>query len=194
MSSTLTLDLNRLTALDQIFAALNAGRHLNRLHDLALWTELERERDAYELLFARLGYQLRIDERGFAWFHFEDSSSAMSKATRHLALLLLLLFEHQADAGRQLGRFPDWRIDRALLLELIDKHTLLLEAEALADPESLMGILRSAGNYGFAVADGNAWRLLPSVYRYLDRFEALTRKPPSDEVDADEPDDLGDAE
>ena len=179
MSAALNLNLERLGALAELFAALNAGRHLNRLHDLALWTELERERDAYELLFARLGFDLRIDDRGFAWFHFEDSSSAMSKATRHLALLLLLIFEHQADAGRHLGRFGDWRIDRALLTELIEKHQLLLEAEALADPDALMAIMRSAANYGFAEADGQAWRLLPSVYRYLDRFEALTR---SDDV------------
>jgi hypothetical protein len=175
MNVVSNVNLERLGALAELFAALNAGRHLNRLHDIALWTELERERDGYELLFARLGFELRIDDRGFAWFHFEDSSSAMSKATRHLALLLLLIFEHQADAGRHLGRFADWRIDRALLSELIDEHQLLLEAEALADPEALMAIMRSAVNYGFAEADGQAWRLLPAVYRYLDRFEALTR-------------------
>ncbi|MGE4070993.1 MAG: hypothetical protein AB7E72_07445 [Lysobacterales bacterium] len=171
----MNVNLDKLGALAELFAALNAGRHLNRLHDMALWSELERERDAYELLFARLGFDLRIDDRGFAWFHFDDSSSAMSKATRHLALLLLLIFEHQADAGRHLGRFADWRIDRALLTELIEKHQLLLEAEALADPELLAVIMRSAVNYGFAEAEGQAWRLLPSVYRYLDRFEALAR-------------------
>ncbi len=185
MSPAVNVNLDKLGALAELFAALNAGRHLNRLHDMALWSELERERDAYELLFARLGFDLRIDDRGFAWFHFDDSSSAMSKATRHLALLLLLIFEHQADAGRHLGRFADWRIDRALLTELIEKHQLLLEAEALADPEALMAIMRSAGNYGFAEADGQAWRLLPSVYRYLDRFEALTRDDQSSSNEAD---------
>jgi hypothetical protein len=192
MSGTLTLNLDRLGALAELFATLNAGRHLNRLHDLALWSELERERDAYELLFARMGFDLRIDERGFAWFHFEDSSSAMSKATRHLALLLLLIFEFQADAGRHLGRFADWRIDRALLAELIDKHRLLLEAEALADPEVLSAVMRSAANYGFAEADGSAWRLLPAVFRYLDRFEALTRSENDAPAETEDAADVGD--
>lgn len=189
MTVSTNLDLARLGALADVFAALNAGRHLNRLSDITLWGELERERDTYERLFTALGYSLRIDERGFAWFHSDDSSNAMSKATRQLALLFLLIFECQADAGRHLGRFHEWRIDRALLAELIDKHRLLLEAETLADPEQLAGLLKTASNYGFAEADGNAWRLLPAVYRYLDRFEALTRVESADEGDANSAED-----
>lgn len=185
MSPSLVIDLTKLTLLSELFSALNAGRHLNRLLDVKLWTELDRERDAYERLFAALGYALRIDERGFAWFHVEDPTNAVSKTTRQLALLFLLLFEFQADAGRHLGRFTDWRIDGALLGELVEQHRLLLEAEELADREKLSGLLRTAANFGFAEADGAAWRLLPAVFRYLDRFEELTRIAPAEASDTD---------
>ena len=175
------IDLSKLPHLSEMFAALNSGRHLNRLTDVKLWTELEREREAFELLFAKLGYALRIDERGFAWFQVEEATSSVSRTTRQLALLFLLVFEVQADAGRHLGRFTDWRIDIGFLNELIEKHRPVLEAEGLADRDQLSTLLRAAVNYGFAEADGNAWRLLLPVCRYLDRFEQLTRVEVSDE-------------
>lgn len=176
MSGTHTIDLDRLPALTELFALFNAGRQLNRLRDIALWSELERERASYMLLFERMGYTLRIDERGFAWFHFEDGSSSLSKASRQIALFCLLLFEHQADSGRQLARFTEWRIDRSLLAVLVDSHAQLLEAEALAEVESLAGILKTASAYGFAEVDGHGWRLLPAVHRYLDIFEELVAR------------------
>lgn len=97
----------------------------------------------------------------------------MSKSTRQLALLFMLIFEQQADAGQHLGRFVDWRIDRALLTGLLDKNRTLLDAEGLAELEPLQQLLDTAVRYGFADAAGGAWRLLPAVFRYLDRFEEL---------------------
>jgi len=185
MNTNHNIDLTKLTQLSELFSALNAGRHLNRLVDIRLWTELDRERDAYARLFAGLGYALRIDERGFAWFQVEDATTTVSKTTRQLALLFLLLFEFQADAGRHLGRFNDWRIDAAMLAELVEQHRLLLEAEGLADRDQLSGLLRTAANFGFAEADGAAWRLLPAVFRYLDRFEELMRVAPAEESETD---------
>lgn len=173
MNMTTPLYLHKLPLLSEVFGFFNSGKHMNRMMDHRLWAELDRERDAYELLFKSLGYTLRIDDRGFAWFHFDDASSNVSKTTRQLALLFMLLFEFQADMGLHLGRFTDWLIDDALLDAILEKNRLLLEAESLADRDLLQQLLRAAGNYGFASAEGNTWRILPSVFRYLDRFEEL---------------------
>lgn len=152
---------------------LNAGRHVNRLSEPVLWAELEREAAQYERLFGALGYELRIDGRGYAWFQTGEASGTVSKSTRQLALLFMLVFEQQADAGQHLGRFVDWRIDRALLTGLLDKNRALLDAEGLAELEPLQQLLDTAVRYGFADAANGAWRLLPAVFRYLDRFEEL---------------------
>src|ERR1035437_1186703 len=171
MNMTTPLYLHKLPLLSEIFGFLNSGKHLNRMLDHRLWAELDRERDAYELLFKSLGYALRIDDRGFAWFHFEDASSTVSKTTRQLAMLFMLIFEFQADLGLHLGRFTDWVIDDALLTGLLEKNRLLLDAEGLAERDQVEQLLRAASNYGFASAEGNVWRILPAVFRYLDRFE-----------------------
>jgi hypothetical protein len=168
------LDLNKMPRLKELFSLLNGGRHINRLADPVLWAELEREAIQYEALFAALGYELRIDGRGYAWFQSAEASATVSKATRQLALLFMLLFELQADAGQHLGRFTDWHIDRKLLAALWDKNQALLEAEGFADAEPLSQLLDAAARYGFAEALPNGWRLLPAVFRYLDRFEELS--------------------
>jgi hypothetical protein len=165
--------LEQLSRLKELFAMLNAGRHVNRLSEPVLWAELEREAAQYERVFGALGYELRIDGRGYAWFQTSDASGTVSKATRQLALLFMLIFEQQADAGQHLGRFVDWRIDRALLTGLLDKNRALLDAEGLAELEPLQQLLDTAVRYGFADAANGAWRLLPAVFRYLDRFEEL---------------------
>jgi hypothetical protein len=182
MNTTNTLSLLRLPQLKEVFGFLNSGKHLNRLADHRLWAELERERDDYEMLFGALGYTLRVDDRGFAWFHFDDASSNVSKTTRQLALLFMLVFEFQADVGLNLGRFTDWLIDDKLLSALVEKNSMLLEAEGLADQDQIEQLLKTASNYGFTSIEGNSWRLLPAVFRYLDRFEELAhvREPLSD--------------
>ncbi|MBC7452635.1 MAG: hypothetical protein H7335_02820, partial [Massilia sp.] len=165
--------LERLPRLKELFALLNAGRHVNRAAEPVLWAELEREATQYERIFAALGYELRIDGRGYAWFQTSEASSTVSKATRQLALLFMLIFEQQADAGCHLARFGDWRIDRTLLAALLDKNRALLDAEGLGELEPLQQLLDTAARYGFADAANGAWRLLPAVFRYLDRFEEL---------------------
>jgi hypothetical protein len=175
MNSSTPLNLSKLPLLSEVFSFLNSGKHLNRMAEPRLWAEIERERDAYESLFEALGYALRIDGRGFAWFHFDDASSTVSKTTRQLALLFMLIFEYQADLGLHLGRFTDWVVDDAMLAAVLEKNRLLLEAENLADQEQLEQSLRAASNYGFAASHGNSWRILPAVFRYLDRFEELSQ-------------------
>lgn len=168
-----TIDLSSLQQLSDLFGLLNAGKHINRVSDPAQWAELDRERESYTRLFGSLGFDLRIDERGFAWFNTRESSPTVSKNTRRLALLFMLIFEVQADAGHYLGRFAEWTVDAPLLQSVVEKHRLLLEAEGMASVTDMEDILKIARIYGFAVDEGAYWRLLPAVYRYLDRFEEL---------------------
>lgn len=168
----ISIDLDRLPQLAELFRLFSNGKHLNRLADPALWAELEREQASYQALFAALGYELRFDGRGFAWFHTEEASSTVNKATRQLALLFMVIFDTQADAGKPLLRFGDWVIDRALLARVHEQHQELLTAEGL-DVEGLWVLLETAARFGFARQESGHWQLLPAVCRYLDHIEAL---------------------
>lgn len=181
------IDLNELAHLTELFNLFNSGRHLNRSTDAALWHELEQQAEQYQLLFSNLGFELRIDGRGFAWFHDEDGSQNINKQSRQLALLIMVIFDHQADSGRSLSQFYQWTIDQALLEEVYDKHQGLLDAEEL-DSGALMKILENAVRKGFAVLENNHWRLLPAVYRYLDHFEAIDNQASSSDVEINEED------
>ncbi|WP_305404738.1 condensin complex protein MksE [Photobacterium leiognathi] len=180
---TSKIDLNELAHLTELFNLFNSGRHLNRLTDVALWHELEQQSEQYQRLFTSLGFDLRIDGRGFAWFHDEEGNPNINKQSRQLALLLMVIFDHQADSGRSLGQFYQWTIDNALLAEVYEKHQELLDAEEI-DQDGLAKILDNAVRKGFAVQESNHWRLLPSVYRYLDHFEAITEQESESDVAA----------
>ena len=189
MSTPMTIHLGKLPLLGDIFNRLNNGKHLNRLAEPRLWAELTDERDAYDALFASLGYSLRIDERGFAWFHFDTGSPNVSRNTRQLALLFMMLFEHQADHGHDLHRFTDWLVDNTMLEEIVARNGTLLQAEDMGDVESLARLMGTASSYCFAAPESSGWRLLPALFRYLDRFEELAGgeevDTPSDDVDPD---------
>ena len=105
-----TIQLHKLSKLSELFQFFNSGKHLNRLSEPELWAALEQEQSQYEAIFSSLGYRLRLDGRGFAWFHSEESNNNVSKTTRQLALVLMVLFDYQADNQKSLARFGDWLI------------------------------------------------------------------------------------
>lgn len=176
-----SIQLDQLPSLANFFRLLNGGKHLNRASEPALWAELEREQDAYTSLFKSLGFELEVDGRGYAWFSTEDASQNTSKTSRQLALLFMVLFEFQADTGKPLLRFSDWRIDKGLLTEVHEKNRDLLDAEEL-DASGLFTLLGTAERYGFAISDSGHWRLLPAVCRYLDHFEELAHSNTEDQA------------
>jgi hypothetical protein len=183
MTADLQETLAQMPALGELFRWFLSGKQLNRMAEPALWAELERQQVGYACLFAALGFELRVDARGFAWFHNGDASSNISKISRQLALLFMVIFEAQANAGRALQRFTEWRIDSAVLTEIYKQQQDLLDAEGL-DPQALIDLLDRARNLGFAVAEHGGWRLLPAVFRYLDHFESLAQAARGDEEDA----------
>lgn len=176
------LDLNRLPNLAVLFSELNNGKHITRVAQPELWADLEREQQAYTMLFNALGYELRIDGRGIAWFHTEEANSNISQTSRHLALLFMAIFDTQADAGLALLRFGDWPINRALMESVFEQHKDLMVAENL-DVERLLGLLETASRYGFARPQSDGWQLLPAVCRYLDHYEALAAEYRSQDAD-----------
>lgn len=171
------IDLQKLPQLAELFRLFNAGKHLNHLTDTVLWVALEQQQAAYQQMFSALGYQLCIDPRGFAYFSGGDARPNVSKTSRQLALLLMLLFEQQADTGANLADFARWQIDRALLNTLIKNNHELLEVEQMDSLEALEGILKTAVSYGFAQVEADSWRLLAAVWRYLEYFEQVAQQP-----------------
>lgn len=168
----LTAMLAQMPVLAELFRLFLSGKHLNRVTDPALWAELEKQETSYVGLFAALGFELRLDVRGFAWFYSADANSNIGKISRQLALLFMVIFDAQANAGKALQRFTDWLIDREWLVEVYEQQQDLLDAEGLP-PDALVDLLGRASTLGFAVAEPAGWRLLPAVCRYLDHFESL---------------------
>ena len=170
--NALETQLTSLTALSDLFSVFNGGKHLNRVAEPALWAELEREHENYQTLFSALGFELKVDQRGYAWFQIEEANGQVNNTSRRLALLWMCLFDTQADEGKPLSRFMDWRVDNALLTKAHERHKDLLEAEGLA-LDGFIGLLESAVKLGFAMSHDGHWQLLPAVYRYLEHFESL---------------------
>ena len=184
-----TIQLHKLSKLSELFQFFNSGKHLNRLSEPELWAALEQEQSQYEAIFSSLGYRLRLDGRGFAWFHSEESNNNVSKTTRQLALVLMVLFDYQADNQKSLARFGDWLIDKTLLQAIFDKHRELLLAESL-EIDAMAQVYDTAVRYGFAQFQDGSWRLLPAAARYLDHFEELAQQQVSefDEIDTERED------
>ncbi|WP_024298114.1 condensin complex protein MksE [Methylomicrobium lacus] len=185
----MNIKLSELGRLQDLFKKLSAGSHINHQQDNELWADLENQRDAYQALFAALGYELTVDSRGFAYFNTDQASSYTGKLTRRLALLLMLLFEYQADQGAHLFQFQQWRLDGALLEKLWQTYRALLEAEEIGTALALKEICDSATRVGFLLAEDGAYRLLPAVHRYLDLFEELAKAERHEEAPTDTEDD-----
>ena len=169
---TTAFTLESMPSLAELFRLFLSGKHLNRIAEPALWAELEKQEEVYRSLFAALGYELRIDARGFAWFHAPQANSLIGKTSRQLALLFMVIFDAQANLGKPLLRFGDWRIDRDWLDEVHKQQQEVLDAEGVSR-DGLVDLINRAASLGFALSEPNGWRLLPAVCRYLDHFEAL---------------------
>ena len=169
---TVPFTLESMPSLADLFRLFLSGKHLNRIAEPALWAELEKQEAVYRSLFAALGYELRLDARGFAWFHAPQANSLIGKTSRQLALLFMVIFEAQANVGKPLLRFGDWRIDRDWLDDVHKQQQEVLDAEGIS-ADGLVDLINRAASLGFAISEPNGWRLLPAVCRYLDHFEAL---------------------
>ncbi len=174
MSSS-TVDFTQLTALPQLYAEMIRGCHIGRLHDSTLWSNLEDNLDAYTAVFQGLGMELAMDPRGFAWLQSPGENKAIAPRVRQIALLLLLLYEHQAAKGHSLEAFDRWLIDDHVLQEMRKNSRDLLETEGLGSLEDLNSVMKAAVRLGFARSESDGWKLLAAVRRFTDRFEELAQ-------------------
>lgn len=182
----MTIDLKQLPQLQSLFKLLSSGAHLNRLQDSELWVELENHQSQYETLFAALGFSLVLDGRGYAYFKTDQASAYTGKLTRRLALLLMLLFEYQADQGLHLFQFQQWQLDTPLINKLHIQYHSILEAEEITSPQTIKEILDSAARIGFLVLEDDAYRLQPAVHRYLDLFQELAQAERNDPMQTED--------
>jgi hypothetical protein len=182
----MTIDLKQLTQLQPLFKLLSSGTHLNRLQDGKLWVELENHQSQYETLFAALGFSLVLDGRGYAYFKTDQASTFTGKLTRRLALLLMLLFEYQADQGLHLFQFQQWQLDTPLINKLHINYHAILEAEEITSPQTIKEIFDSAARIGFLVLEDDAYRLLSAVHRYLDLFQELAQAERNDPIQTED--------
>lgn len=168
---SLAKELEHLKHSRALFEELSNGIHLDPSQNMTLWNALTGEhRDHYAQLFSHLGQQLTIDPRGFAYFEIDDSDA---KGTRPLALLYLLIFQKQADAGQDLVRFDKWTLDTLFLQELREKNHDLLRSEKLDNDDRWKTLLNKAVNLGFFSREGSSYTLLPATWRFLDLFLEL---------------------
>lgn len=166
-----------------LFETLSAGVHLDASQDITLWSALTGEhREGYAELFAHLGQELVIDARGFAYFSIEDSEA---KGTRPLALLYLLIFQKQADAGQDLTRFDQWVLDLRFLQELKEKNLELMRGERLDQEDRWKAAWNKGVNLGFFAREGSSYTLLPASWRFLDLFLELSEEKREDEEESD---------
>lgn len=168
---SLTKSLEQLKYTRPLFENLSTGKHLDMLEDTTLWNALDGEYgESYKELFAHLGQTIIIDQRGFAYLEYEDSDT---KITRDLSLVFLLIFQTQADAGKELNRFDTWLLDNTFFNELREKHYDLLRSEKMEDDNNWKKHLKKAVNLGFMAQEESEYRLLQATWRFLDIFNEL---------------------
>jgi hypothetical protein len=184
----MNIDLNQLPQTKELFKQLNSGTHINHYHDdkNILWLALEKYTEQYGALFKALGFELIVDNRGFAYFKTEKSTSNTNKLTHRLALIMLLLFEYQADMGNDLYQFEKLHIDNTLIELLWQKHRALLEAEEINNITELTDIFNSGCRVGFIKYVNNNYLLLAAVHRYLDLFIELQQADKKEKDNKDE--------
>jgi len=168
------IDLSLLPNLAEIHKRLSTGYHLSE-QDFALWTELDANEDAYTALFSSLGNQLKRDSRGYFYFDVDDATVNMGKISRLFALTIFALVEYFADQGQDpLRALFDTEISHEVLSSILQQQYHLFEQLEIFSATDLK---REVGNrmlrYGFAKTQGDNFKLLPPVFRYLDALLAV---------------------
>ena len=174
-----SVNLESMGYLSTVFELLSTGRHINRVISPVLWADIENNREDYQRTFTAMGYPLSIDNRGFAWCETGDESltnarTTPNKTTVRLGIVLMAVFNYQADRGKNLARFEDWRID-AQLLEAVEDHcSPLFTTHELDDGRAEAVLRQTAVKYGFAYESNGGFYLLSAVFRYLEHIEAVS--------------------
>jgi hypothetical protein len=168
------LDLSLLPQLAEIHKKLMSGYHISE-QDFALWTELDAQEEAYTALFTALGNQLKRDSRGYFYFDADDATVTMGKISRLFALTIFALVEHFSDKGLDpLRALFDTEIDHENLSNILQQQYHLFEQlEVFSATDLKREVANRMLRHGFAKAQGDNFKLLPPIYRYLDALMAV---------------------
>jgi len=165
----MTIDLSLLPQLAEIYKKLMSGYHISE-QDFSQWTELDAQEQAYTDLFQALGSQLKRDSRGYFYFESDEATATMGKISRLFALTIYALVEFFSDQGKDpLRALFDIEIDHEILSNILQQQYHLFEQLEIFSATDLK---REVGNrmvrHGFARVQGENFKLLPPIYRYLD--------------------------
>jgi len=168
------IELEQLSQLADIYKKLSTGFHISE-QDFALWQELDNNEDAYSALFTALGHQLKRDSRGFFHFEVDDATVNMGKISRLFALTTYALVEFFADKGQDpLRALFDEEISHEILASILQQQYHLFEQlEVYSATDLKREVMNRMVRYGFAKAQGEQFKLLSPIYRYLDALMAV---------------------
>jgi len=168
------LELDLLTHLAEIHKKLTTGYHISE-QDFALWQELDSQEDAYSALFSALGNQLKRDSRGYFYFDVDDATVNMGKISRLFALTTYALVEYFSDQGQDpLRALFDTEITHEILSSILQQQYHLFEQlEVYSATDLKREVANRMLRFGFAKAQGENFKLLSPVYRYLDALMAV---------------------
>ena len=79
------------------------------------WAELERCQESYQAIFAALGFELKVEPVAMPGFISRSLAAKPARPASAWRCYGCALFDTQADEGRPLSRFTEWRVDKALL-------------------------------------------------------------------------------
>jgi hypothetical protein len=179
------IELEQLSQLADIHKKLSTGFHISE-QDFALWQELDNNEEAYSALFTALGNQLKRDSRGFFHFEVDDATVNMGKISRLFALTTYALVEFFADKGQDpLRAMFEEEISHEILASILQQQYHLFEQlEVYSATDLKREVMNRMVRYGFAKAQGEQFKLLSPVYRYLDALMAVDEL--SDETNPEE--------
>jgi hypothetical protein len=168
------IELEQLTQLAEIHKKLSTGYHISE-QDFALWQELDANEEAYAALFTALGNQLKRDSRGYFHFDVDDATVNMGKISRLFALTTYALVEFFADQGQDpLRALFEVEISHEILASILQQQYHLFEQlEVFSATDLKREVMNRMLRYGFAKAQGEHFKLLSPVYRYLDALMAV---------------------
>ena len=181
-----------LPCMAEVFEALRRGKHIS-MKDGETFLALKKHQEAYEQLFAKLGFKLVHHTRDF--FYFLDNSNFTDLSAK-IAVFMFILVEHLADQGDTVEDTVMTR--RFAYTDLPHLHgeryqTYMREA-GVTTPEDLAAIVRTMERFGFTRRmDAETFCFDVPIYRFLDLCMDMAAKAGKAEESPSETVDTGEA-
>lgn len=167
-SARVTIDLNALKHLSDIFDSLRKGQHLCA-DDGPLFNELHNQYGSYSVLFKSLGFDLVKHSRGFYYFR---SEAELGKEATQLAVFFFILVEAWSDAGQDIEAVAfnpvGHRLSELPHFTRESWRQCMTDAGIEGKP-GLSELVRRMKNYGFTERiDDELFRFRTPTWRFFD--------------------------